>query len=361
MMNDKKRVPIIEDIFSFDLINHLLYLYPLFAGGIVLYRKVTSYKTNYRIRRDFSAKDVYILTISDEDKLRVDDFNIDEISKINHSKEILHFIDVVTKNFKAEDLAFMVNNLNKLNVYNFKLEDYLRIDGMKGYYNSFSNSIFLHDGNPSEYIYHELFHAASTIGDDDTFCVGFANYGITSIGYGFNEGYTQLLTNRYFPSKKSCFVYPYLTKIAGIIEEIIGKDDMQSMYMRGELNTLFAKLESYCTKDDTINFIVLLDNICKYLYNTGLNKESQELLNQSLYEINVILTKIMINKAINEMNGTNLNINILYNKVMPLFRKLPANLNYVYFKYNFWNEQIAFDTLRDELKDALDLNYSKLK
>lgn len=361
MSNEKKRVPIIQDFFSADLINSLLYLYSLFAGGIVLYRKLDSLKTNYRIKKDFSSKDVFILSLSDEIKLRVDDFNFDEISKINHSKEILHFIDVVTKNFKAEDLAFMVNNLNNLNVYNFKLEDYFRTDGMKGYYNSANNSIFLHEHNPNEYIYHELFHAASTMGDDDTFCVGFANYGITSIGYGFNEGYTQLLTNRYFPSKKGHLFYPYLTKIAGIVEDIMGKDDMQSMYMRGELNLLFSKLESFCSRQDVVNFMVYLDNICNHLYNYGLNKESKELLNQSLYEINVILTRIMINKTIAEMNGVNLNITTLYNKIIPLFRKLPANINYVHFKCNFWNDTIAFDTLCDELKDALDLNHSKRK
>ena len=104
--------------FSVELINSLLYLYSLFAGGFVLYRKLDSLKTNYRIKKDFSTKDVFILSLSDEVKLRVEDFNFDEISKINHSKEILHFIDVVTKNFKAEDLAFMVNNLNNLSVYN---------------------------------------------------------------------------------------------------------------------------------------------------------------------------------------------------------------------------------------------------
>jgi hypothetical protein len=155
--------------------------------------------------------------------------------------------------------------------------------------------------------------------------------------------------------------YPYLTKIAGIVEDIIGKDSMQSMYMRGELNLLFSKLESFCSRQDVVNFMVYLDNICNHLYNYGLNKESKELLNQSLYEINVILTRIIINKTIAEMNGVNLNITTLYNKIMPLFRKLPANINYVHFKCNFWNEKTALEVITREISVALNLDNSKIK
>lgn len=365
MMKDKYKVPIIEDVTTLQFISQILYLCPivtsLLTGSVILYSKVNSIKTNYRIKKDFAPRGGYIISISDEDKKKIDDFDTQKISKFNHSKEILHFIDVVRKNFNEEDLAFMVKNLNKLNVYNLALEDYFRTDGLKAYYNVFNNSIFLHEKNPENYVFHELFHAASAAGEDNAFCVGFANYSKSSFGVGINEGYTQLLTNRYFPCDKSYLFYPYLTKVASILEYIIGKDDMQSMYMRGELNLLFNKLSSFSSEQDALNFINILDNICSHLYKKGLNNESKVILNQSLYEINVLLTRFVINKYVMESDTSKLNLSSIYNKCLPVIHSLPANIECVHFKCNFWDDKIALDTISEELSLALNLNNTKRK
>lgn len=365
MTNDKYKAPIIDDVASLQFISQILYLCPiissLLTGGVILYSKVNSIKTNYRIKKDFAHKNGYMVIISDEDKQKIDSFDLEKISEFNHSTEILHFIDIVRKNFKDEDLAFMVKNLNRLNVYNLPLEDYFRTDGLKAYYNICDNSIFLHEKNPENYVFHELFHAASAAGEDNAFCVGFANYSETSFGVGINEGYTQLLTNRYFPSDKNYLFYPYLTKIASILEYIIGKDEMQSMYMRGELNILFGKLSSLSSEEDAKNFIILLDNICFHLYKKGLNNESKEILNQSLYEINVLLTKFAINKCVLESTTDKLNLLSIYNKCLPVIHSLPAQIENVHFKCNFWDYKIALETISDELDLALNLNNSKRK
>ena len=240
-MNNNKIPVSIDGSLVYDISHFFTIFITMISGSAILYSKINSIKTNYKIKKDFSPRENYIISLEETDKKRIDDFNLDEISKYKHSEQILHFIDIIKQNFKDEDLSFMINNFNKLKVYNFKLEDYLRRDGIRAYYSSFDNTIFLHEKNPKVYIYHELFHASSAKGKDNMFCVGFANYSDSSIGYGINEGYTQFLTNRYFPSKLNKFFYPYLTQIAEIIEFIIGKDDMQSMYMRGELNSLYEK------------------------------------------------------------------------------------------------------------------------
>lgn len=364
-MNKKDRIGI-ADVSSFsNLFYDLAHLFTIFTGavssGVLLYSKINSIKTNYRIRKDFSPRDGYIISLSDEVNKNIEVFNYAEISKFKHSDQILHFIDTIRKNFNEDDLAFMVNNFNNLKVYNFKLEDYLRSDGIRAYYSSLDNAIFLHEGNPKEYIFHELFHASSTIGKDDKFCVGFANYSENPIGYGINEGYTQFLTNRYFPSKLSKFFYPYLTQIAEIVEYIVGKDEMQSMYMRCELNSLYEKLSSYSSPEDAMNFLFTLDNICSNLYKKGINKESEEILNQALYEINVYLIRFSINKTIKDMNGNNLSLNNIYSKCLPVVHSLPAKLDSVHFKCNFWDSRIALSTLCDEFSNALNLNAYKKK
>lgn len=162
MNNDNKSYIIVKEV-SLDLFQIVLSLYSFIAGGIVLYNKVDSLKTNYKIKRDFVPRGGYVITISDEDKKRIDNFNMRDIANLKYSKFILHFIDVIRKNFNEEDLAFMVHNFNNLKLHNFKLKDYFNGYGTKGYYSSTDNTIFLHFRNPEEYIYHELFHAASTI------------------------------------------------------------------------------------------------------------------------------------------------------------------------------------------------------
>ena len=362
MSKDSKKVPISIDSSTIYDISHLFTIFAtMISGSAILYSKINSIKSNYKIKKDFSPRENHIITISESDEKRIDDFHIDEISEYKHSKQILHFIDTIKNNFRDEDLSFMIKNFNKLKIYNFRLEDYLRTDGIRAYYSSFDNAIYLHEGKPQEYIYHELFHAASTIGKENVFCVGFANYSDSSIGYGINEGYTQFLTNRYFPSELSKFFYPYLTQIAEIVEFIVGKDDMQSMYMRGNLNSLYERLSVYSSKEDAMEFITTLDNICLNLYKKGLNSESEEILNQALYEINTFLIKFIINKTIIDMNGSNLSLNSIYAKCLPVIRSLPAKLDSVHFKCNFWNSQIALDTICDEFEDALDLNAYKKK
>ena len=108
-----------------------------------------------------------------------------------------------------------------------------------------------------------------------------------------------------------------------------------------------------------MEFLTTLDNICLNLYKKGLNAESEEILNQALYEINVFLVKFIINKTIIDMNGTNLSLNTIYTKCLPVIHHLPAKLACVHFKCNFWNSQIALNTICDEFKDALDLNAYK--
>lgn len=169
------------------------------------------------------------------------------------------------------------------------------------------------------------------------------------------------MTKRYFPTRKSDFVYPYLTKIAGLTEEVIGKEKMQSMYMKGELNLFLKELNKYSSGEDMMSFIVLLDNICTYLYKSGLNKESKKILNKALYDVNVLLIRFIINKSICEIDKDKLSIGSIYKKCMPLIRELPANLDFVHFKCNFWNEKTALEVITREISFALNLDNSKIK
>lgn len=90
-----------------------------------------------------------------------------------------------------------------------------------------------------ETLYHELLHMTSTYISKDKEVSGFlheikTSFSKTILGSLLNEGYTELLTKRYF----KCTNKNYYTKeveLARRIEEFIGREEMEKAYFEGNL------------------------------------------------------------------------------------------------------------------------------
>ena len=109
-------------------------------------------------------------------------------------------------------------------------------------------------------IYHELLHASSLQYHTDTISYdGFNHQNIDekkNIGIGLNEGYTELLTIRYFGGDSR---YKNEVFYNQMIENIIGKDKMQSLYFNSDLDGLISELSKYCEKSKVLNFVDKMD------------------------------------------------------------------------------------------------------
>lgn len=96
-----------------------------------------------------------------------------------------------------------------------------------------------------ETLYHELLHMASSYIHKEKQVSGFLNeirtpFYAKDIGTLLNEGYTELLTKRYF----KCTDNNYYTKeveLASKIEEFIGKEEMERAYFAGDLNYIIER------------------------------------------------------------------------------------------------------------------------
>ena len=79
------------------------------------------------------------------------------------------------------------------------------------------------------------------------------------VGHGLNEGYTEVMTRRYFDIEENVSpAYEYLVFFSALIEKIVGKDNMERYYLNANLPALIDDLSKYISKYQAE---VLLDSL----------------------------------------------------------------------------------------------------
>lgn len=156
-------------------------------------------------------------------------------------------------------------------------------------------------------ISHELIHAASSFKSYRKIITGFCQCYIKPfslvLGRGINEGYTEVLSNRYVVNqnlnvKGKDAGYDYEISVAKIVELIIGKEEMIDMYFHGNLDGLIKELSKYEEEVKVKGFISDLDAIGKLARNKVVF-ERNIILNNLYNRINIFLYNAFSNK----MNG----------------------------------------------------------
>lgn len=150
-----------------------------------------------------------------------------------------------------------------------------------------------------ESLSHELLHMASSFYDEVskiTF-VGFRqrNNNNINIGRGLNEGYTELLNERYFLKEKSKSAYFYEINIAFCLEKVIGQKKMEQMFFKADLYGLTEELLNYSNKENIIAFLKNIDLINRVDGQTKSNRASDYLIDL-LYKVYKFLMDIYIKK-----------------------------------------------------------------
>lgn len=109
--------------------------------------------------------------------------------------------------------------------------------------------------------YHELLHLLTTIiKDENTVLIGLQ---YNDFGKGLNEGYTELLTKRYFShlTEDNTEIYPSFTWFLDMIEEIVGQERLEDHFFSCDLNGLIKDLTQYCSEKKALKLIHYMDEL----------------------------------------------------------------------------------------------------
>ena len=240
------------------------------VAGIELTTFYVSYKSlnhlsNYKIKKDFDTTDISKVVLPK--KLKESIQNSEDINSDTFKKATIEFTSVLTNNFDDNALKNFYRNIKSIKIRDMHLFDHLKLNA-SGYYSleqpENTIAVFKYIS-----IFHELFHMASSYYDEKN-KVSFYGFEVTcktgnpkifkTFGKALNEGYTDLLTERYFGDKYNVKnVYKKEMHIALHLEMIVGQKTMEKLYLTANQSGLINELKKYSSLDDILNLIDEVD------------------------------------------------------------------------------------------------------
>lgn len=272
----------------------------------------------------FSEKNKYDYTVAEND----------------FKSYIVNFIKILEDNFDYETLSHLYNNISSLDIKvsllsNKNILNKIIAPNVLATYSPGKNKIvFNGKSNVNNSIYHELFHMATSFKIKEVIFVGFSQQfmkgnNIEGYGVGFNEGYTDLLANRYF---NKIISYDIEAEIAEQIENIVGRKVMEKLYLKADLKSLISELSKYSSLEEINDFINNVDMICLNKY---INK-NKVLMNLTANKILGFMYNIFMNRYKEDIERDK-----IYDKTLTK-KLIEAQLKYLailFKKYgiNCWN------------------------
>ncbi len=189
------------------------------------------------------------------------------------------------ENFEYNDIEnFKYSGI--INIYINKLKD-------MGLYNNIQILLYnLQNRDTSLINYYELFDLSMEIYQNNILYNGFIlekDQYLKSIGYGLNEGYRNILCERFFNLKSSnevCQIEKYFAKR---LEDLIGTEKLQSIHFNSNLYELVDEFKHYDSYESIVKFIKNLDFISTNI-NNNLSIKKKTIL-KLLSENNLLLLK----------------------------------------------------------------------
>ena len=190
---------------------------------------------------------------------------------------------------------------------------------------------------------HELNHMSSTFCDGKDYYSGFSQNGN---GDGLREGYTELLSGRYFNKKDS---YPVEVKIMSNLEKIIGRDKMEHFYYTADLYNLVKELEQYDSKENVLNFINCVDLLSSLIDSYFGCRMYSTILKRCMKKINLYLLKWYSSKQKRLMENNIISNKECYNNIYRYSKRLVSFRNLEDIKYKVLNKK----TIDKKVKEYL--------
>lgn len=198
------------------------------------------------------------------------------------------------------DLNIFYHNLKTLKANKSNIVDIIlnKLCNRVGWYSVANNKINYNENDDSMHIiFHEILHMASGIKDkvNNIFFYGFSQKTKDkAIGDGLNEGYTELLTQRFFDDKSATYLIE--TAVARMCQEIIGQEKMTQLYFKADLKGLIDEFCKYAERKEVLDFLINLDFLSKYKEKKDNTLAIKENLNNGAKIIYEFLIKTYKNK-----------------------------------------------------------------
>ena len=277
--------------------------------------------------------------------------NYKNIISYEFSEEIAKFARIMTTNFSSENLVILYNNINDLKIEKIYMNEflehikniifkrgtkYLNVAG----YNVFLNRVRIEEEYVDIDMPHELFHMASSVYDKEKkiLYTGFVQTIIKenrNIGDGINEGYTEWMVAKYYDESilSDSTSYKYLCNVARNLDEIVGKDKMENLYLKANLKGLVEELVKYNSYDNVMHFISASDYLYHNLNESRKSKQEKEVITNELKFINKFMIE-SITKSTALMYSDN---EISIEDIAPIISKKIKNIHDVKTKKEDFN------------------------
>lgn len=274
--------------------------------------------TNSKFESECEEREITILY---SPKITSQKLSKDDLSKIKNQplgKELIKFRKSLYRKFNNQNLKLLNNNLTSLRVkIKYIAPEALMSKFIAGSYNIVKNKLIILKSLEEITKIHEFFHISSSYynGKDKLGFSGFQQIIFDKsecLGEGLNEGYTELISRRYLNTQSSYVTYRYdlCTFFAKKLEEIVGKERMETFYFNANLYGLYEYLTKYDDGSNIASFIVILD----YLFKTATydNFEEQieyyKLIECYLYKWFIMSKQEELDKHIIDENTFNIKV-----------------------------------------------------
>ena len=236
------------------------------------------------------------------------------ITKKKYKDCIKNFRDVISAEAPNYNLTLFERNIKELCFKEQKLSKLNdgRFDNggtRQGYLSLPENYIYLNKDDYLHIIFHELFHESSFIYTPDIVFCGFAQCSKTQkIGQALTEGYTSVLTKRYFNyEREGMYFYPVESLLVTMLEEIVGIEKMEELYSKADLYGLKKELVKYNTDQKTIDFIRNCDFISNTIYVCKEENNTKEIQRYLIFAISFLIETFCL-KMKNEASNNEISI-----------------------------------------------------
>lgn len=334
---------------------------------IIYYIADKSFK-KYKLHKEFKSKTMTAIDLPPEIVKKHSEIDKERLLQQKFGDSIINFATTITDKIPNANLTLLYNNLSSLttSTKNYKIDKLLFGSSTEGSYIACDNNIKLSESNYNLTIDHELFHVSSTFykKEDGMVFSGFnQRLGKKNIGVGINEGYTQLLTERYFgESKEVMLAYKYEKNIAERLETIIGKEKMESLYFNANLYGLIQELTQYENENNIMQFINDFDFLSNHLLETHLLSSEKNMFTSKLKSVYRFLLSCYIKKLKSDFDNGILSNEQLSSNLSTFLDKMGTTVRSGKTRYVFTDTDETLNIMRtalDNLKnDGNDFEYN---
>lgn len=279
------------------------------------------------MNKEFKPKNIKKVKLPPELKVEANEIDYDELSKRQYGNLLLEFSKKIIEELPEKNLTNFYNNIRTLKV-GLKKEEKERNSNTTtvGTYETKKNQVKFTNEEKKQVVFHELFHMASSKYQNGITYSGFSQSKFLSglkIGNGLNEGYTETMSERYFGRNYSVSSgYRYATFVVARVEEIVGRERMEELYLNADLLGLINELKKYNSEENIMKFIAstdfLLDrfSLKKFIFREkGKIKKSLRNVNKFLAESYANFIKEQLDEGKISYDKANFNVSLFMGRL----------------------------------------------